>query len=208
MGSQSNAFEHGEGDKWYQRNKEKLVLEDDPVLSLLSLNWNPASSDYKKVLEIGCADGWRLARIRDTFKCEVWGIDPSHQAVEEARTKGVLTSWGSANNLPYVPGAFDVVIFGFCLYLVDRKELFQVVREADRVLADKGHLVIHDFNTDYPHKNPYKHKDGLWSYKQDYAELFLANPTYSEVDIRQDRTADKIDTLTTMLKKDVEAGWP
>jgi adenylyltransferase/sulfurtransferase len=42
--------------------------------------------------------------------------------------------------------ALDLVLFGFCLYLVDRKLISRVVAEADRVLKDTGFLGIVDFD--------------------------------------------------------------
>lgn len=36
-----------------------------------------------------------------------------------------------------------------------------------------------DFDPPYPMRRPYRHLDGLWSYKMDYAGLFLASPAYT-----------------------------
>ena len=85
---------------------------------------------------------------------------------------------GTADELPYDDASFDVVWFGFCLYLVDRTLLMRTVSEADRVLRDGGVLAIVDFEPEAPCARPYSHRPGLLSYKMDHSRLFLANPAY------------------------------
>jgi ubiquinone/menaquinone biosynthesis C-methylase UbiE len=86
---------------------------------------------------------------------------------------------GTANSLKYPNEHFDVVWFGFCLYLIDRSLLTAAVAEADRVLRDNGYLVITDFDPQYPCRRKYHHLAGVQSYKADYSKLFLANPAYT-----------------------------
>lgn len=52
------------------------------------------------------------------------------------------------------------------------------VAEADRVLARGGKLMIVDFDPALPHRRPFAHQHGLWSYKMCYPDLWLANPDY------------------------------
>ena len=65
------------------------------------------------------------------------------------------------------------------LYLCDRKDLFKITYEIDRVLSDESCIFILDFNTSFPYKNKYKHCEGVYSYKMDYAKMFTWNPIYS-----------------------------
>jgi hypothetical protein len=74
-----------------------------------------------------------------------------------------------------------MIIFGFCLYLCDRKDLFKIALEADRCLSDNGFMVILDFYPPFPYKNSYSHKEGIFSYKMDYSKLFSWNPVYNEI---------------------------
>ena len=73
---------------------------------------------------------------------------------------------------------FDFVVFGFCLYLCDRGDLFQIAKEADRVLKNDGYIIICDFYSSANTKNAYHHLPGIFSYKMDYRKLFVWHPNY------------------------------
>ncbi len=106
---QADVFLNSEGDAWFARNRDKLG-ERDPV-------WNAVIATGirpKRVLEVGCSNGWRLAKLRDRFGCEVFGVEPSLQAALEAAERRVPVVQASAASLA-VPGPFDLVIYGVCL---------------------------------------------------------------------------------------------
>jgi ubiquinone/menaquinone biosynthesis C-methylase UbiE len=115
--------------------------------------------------------------------CTGAGIDPSAAAVEAGRAAfpGIDLRVGTADALPFADAAFDLVIFGFCLYLVDPALHFRAVAEADRVLADGGHLVMVDFLPPFPYANPYAHVPGLMASKHEYTRMFTAHPSYTLV---------------------------
>lgn len=95
--------------------------------------------------------------------------------------QGVSARQSTADALPFPAAAFDVVIFGFCLYLCDNDDLFRIVQEADRVLAHPGWLVILDFDAQAPVFRPYHHAAGVRSRKMDYKSMFLWHPAYTLV---------------------------
>jgi SAM-dependent methyltransferase len=197
---QGEAFFGGEGDAWYKRNKKKLPIENDPILKVME----DLPERLGAVLEIGCSNGWRLEAIKRRFSVrEVCGIDASQTAARIARDNGINAYWGLANSIPFPTNYFDLVIYGFVLYLVDREHLFRVVDECDRVLRDGGYLIIQDFACEKPFKRRYKHKEGLWSYHQPYEWLFRANPAYRLIS-----TLMSDPTKVSVLRKNVEKGWP
>lgn len=136
-----------------------------------------------KVLEIGCSNGHRLGLIRKAFNSECCGVDPSSKAIEDGKTKfpEISLQVGTADLLPFENHTFDTVIFGFCLYLCDRNDLFKIAYEADRCLQNEGTLIIKDFYTPFPFRNKYSHHNGVYSYKMDYSKMFTWNPAYAEV---------------------------
>ena len=133
------------------------------------------------MLEIGCGEGGRLAYLKKNYNIECFGVEPSKKAVEKANSKGIEAKIGTADNLEFDDGSFDVVIFGFCLYLCDSEDLFKIAYEVDRVLKDEAILVIYDFLTPFPYKNHYKHYSGIYAYKMDYSKLFSWNQYYQIV---------------------------
>lgn len=187
MVRQRDIFLASEGNAWFERNKHRLG-QRDPVSEAIE----KAGIIPNNVLEIGCANGWRLARLRDKYGCEVTGIDPSLDACLEAARLGVSTYQATANNLPVRSRSYDLVIFGFCLYLTDPSDWFQIVAEADMVLRPGGHIVIHDFSIrddgGEAFARPYKHRDDVMSYHADFPHLWLAHPLYHHE--RWDKPAD------------------
>lgn len=208
---QADVFINTEGDKWFSRNKDKPREEDRVCDIIQSQGLSP-----KSVLEVGCSNGRRLKALHKDYDCFVCGVDPSVDAMrhwlKQKDAHGVI---GTATSLPGGTGKFDLVIFGFCLYVCDREDLFKIVTEADRVLQDQGNLIVHDFFSEAPHSRRYSHYDGLYSFKMDYGKLWLASPTYSLVhqcvyDAPENADFQGNDNRysISVLKKDVKAGFP
>lgn len=196
---QADIFRKSEGDAWHERNKNKPRLPDPVIEAMKACKIEP-----KKVLEIGCGTGWRLIEIEKLYD-DVWcaGVDASLAAATRAcvhsdvRHNDIMNEFEDIEN-----DAFDLVIFGFCLYLVDREDLMMIAAHTDRVLKDGGHIIIHDFN-DGTYRCPYKHKEGIWSYHMPYAHLWY-NPIYQPA---YEQIADE-STSVIILKKDMVNAWP
>jgi ubiquinone/menaquinone biosynthesis C-methylase UbiE len=182
---QKEGFLDGEGDRWFDRNRGLLegpsALRDQVVGRL---HRALTANGGRRVLEVGCGQAVNLAALDALEPIEAHGIDPSGEAIAAARARypSLALQRGTADQLPFADASFDLVWFGFCLYLVDRPLLHRAVAEADRVLRDGGLLAILDFDPDAPCVRPYHHLPPLQSYKMDYARLFLANPAYTLVD--------------------------
>ena len=138
-------------------------------------------NDGEKVLEIGCGDGKNLAFFTSYASLSCAGIDPSAMAIEKGKELHPYFDLqvGTADSLPFADQTFDMVLFGFCLYLADREDLVKIVFEADRVLKNDAKLGILDFAPPYPIKKDYSHLEGVKTFKLDYASLFLSFPHYS-----------------------------
>ena len=199
MGHQEAEFLKSEGNAWHDRNVHKI--RHSVVLDAIQAH----KIAPKSAIEIGCGNGLNIAEIVHHFNCEGTGIDPSETALADARKQYPQIKFiqGTAS-YRFLLREYDLVIYGFCLYLCDREAISHVVSVGDLALHDGGHLVIQDFDPEHPHKVPYHHKDGLFSYKMDYSKLWLANPAYSLVS----KTVIPDGTAVWVLKKDIAAGWP
>jgi SAM-dependent methyltransferase len=181
MNGQKDVFLSSEGDAWLSRNEAALGSRDwsrDPVCRKVGTLSAPVDSPAR-VLEIGCGDGSRLQYLAAKHGQKVFGIDPSERAVAKAKGRGVEAVRSTADTLPFADASFDIVIFGFCLYLCDDADLFRIALEADRVLASPGWLLILDFDARAPVYKPYHHLAGVVSRKMDYKSMFLWHPAYT-----------------------------
>jgi ubiquinone/menaquinone biosynthesis C-methylase UbiE len=177
--TQKDAWSSGlAADNYFKRNQSTLDA-DQPTERATRL-YASYIEEGDRVLEIGTANGRFLEQLRRLSRCEAYGIDPSPLAIQNgcSRYPRLHLRVGTADKIEYPDGFFNVVIFGFCLYLVDRKDLMGVVAESDRVLAGGGRLMITDFDPPQVCRRPFKHQEGVWSYKMQYPKLWLANPVY------------------------------
>lgn len=215
--SQKEIFTGCEGDRYYLRNKLKLddalrSWKKDPVIRAVhDIGFRP-----KSILEIGCGNGWRLQALANRYKASCCGIDPSEEAIDAGSHlfPGLSLMQATADNIPYEDNRFDLVILGFCLYLCDRKDLFKIAYEVDRVLADGGKLAILDFSPPFPYRNPYSHYPGIFSYKMAYEDLFTWNPAYVVIhqhlfaSLPEDMKKADERVSVVVLSKYVEGAYP
>ncbi len=194
---QAEVFIRGEGAAWMQRNQGRYDPKFDPVLEAIE-NYGIVPD---RVLEVGCANGRRLEAIHDIYGSHVMGIDPCNDAI----TKNVPVFKGTADDLSgFRFHPFDLLIYGWCLYLCDPEDYFKIASEGDRVLQDGGFLIIYDFKDCYPHyKRPYKHKEGLFSHHFDFPKLWINHPAYKIV-----RISHQDETSVTILKKKMATAFP
>jgi SAM-dependent methyltransferase len=170
---QADIFLESEGNAWFERNRDKPRIDHVTHCIAAYIGRRP-----NRVLEIGCGAGFTLAAIRELYACEVLGIEPSIKAGIEAAGRKVPVLQMTASTLPE-HGQFDLIIYGFCLYLTDPGDWFKIVAEGDRVLAIGGHIIIHDFGGDLSlHGVPYVHDPRITSWHYDWAKLWLGHPAY------------------------------
>src|SRR3974390_1575215 len=100
---QSKIFLKDEGSAWFERNKDKLPVDNDAVLETLkTTNIEPVS-----VLEVGCSNGWRLDLLKKHYNCNIWGVDPASMPVSDHIFKR------TADDLKiFSRSAFDMIIYG------------------------------------------------------------------------------------------------
>jgi ubiquinone/menaquinone biosynthesis C-methylase UbiE len=213
---QREVFLNSEGDNYFERNLGAFSLDLPQSLKKPLEFYSRYLKPNHKVLEIGCSSGHNLHYFHTRVGCSCFGIDPSKKAVGFGREHfpEVQFSVGTAESLEFADNSFDFVLFGFCLYMVDRPLLPRVVAEADRVLKDQSFLGITDFDPPSPFQRPYKHKEGVKIYKMDYSKLFTVYPNYIEVEkicfshASLDFAIDPQERVSSLvLFKDEDAGY-
>lgn len=182
---QDDIFLDSEGDNWFSRNKDYLLNKSDDIVLDFLENYKMMTSDTK-VLEVGCSNGYRLDKIHKIYNSKCYGIEASSCAVEFGKENfsNINIVQGGADKLPYEDESFDLVIINFVLHWIDRKNLMKVISELDRVIKNKGLLLIGDFYPSKPEKRNYHHiKDAeVYTYKQAYYEIFKSSAMYEVVE--------------------------
>ncbi|WP_348945381.1 class I SAM-dependent methyltransferase [Chitinibacter sp. FCG-7] len=203
-----------EGDQFFLRNEKKYEKNDKPEFVNLFSKYVKISDH---VLEVGSGNGLHLAMLTERKNCKASALEPSALAIADGQAKYPTISFyqGTAEKLPLADASVDFLFFGFCLYLIDRSLLCQVIAEADRVLKDGGFIGVVDFDPVTQHRRPYVHRSGIYSYKMNYASLFLAFPQYAEVEKHAFSHYDESFHLDQnervaawVLHKSLEQGWP
>jgi len=201
---QKDFFLNSEGDAFFERNKNKIkqINSNQNFDHLTELIINLPFNKNKKVniLEIGCGQGERLNFLKKNLNCNVFGIDPSNKAIKVANEKGISASVGTAEKLPFKTKSIDLLIFGFCLYLCDKTDLFNISNEADRVLKESSWLAIVDFWSENDYEVPYKHHKDISSHKCNFSKMFTWHPFYTIYD-------HKIRSHENLIYTDISNDW-
>jgi ubiquinone/menaquinone biosynthesis C-methylase UbiE len=178
--TQTSAFLDGEGDNWFKRNRESLTSQSFSTEVLTRVLSN-SHFEIQSILEIGCSNGFHLNELGKAFNAKCYGIDPSSAAISAGSKAfpSLNLSVGIGHNLNFNDESFDLIHFGFCLYLFDRSDIFQAIAEADRVLQSGGFLAITDFDPNTRQKNEYHHFPRLSSFKNSYSDFFTGGGHYS-----------------------------
>src|SRR3990172_11434299 len=95
----------------------------------------PFIRDGDRIVEVGAGTGRFAMHFRGAI-----GLDPSLNALNIAKRRGVKAVCGVGENLPFKNNVFDCVLFVLALCFV--KNPLAVIKEAKRVLKDNGRVVI------------------------------------------------------------------
>lgn len=101
----------------------------------------------KRILDVGCGLGMYVRKFR-VFSQEVYGVDIDPEKVAQASRELPDIQVATAEELPFRPGSFDVVLSHEVIEHVNDDR--QALAEALRVLADGGYLVVFVPNRLYP----------------------------------------------------------
>ena len=159
-------FNQSDANAWYQRNLNDFELND---ISMLMLTRHIAS--LASVLEIGCADGYRLDRLVDIYRCKASGCDISDVAIETGKTKYPAVDLQVCDmvKVPYRDGQFELVIARGVLMYLPHKQLVKALSEMIRVSSK--YILIRDWFADTPFKTEFGFSPGKYIYHHNIPAL-------------------------------------
>lgn len=128
-----------EYDLWYKKNKKIFDLEIKAIKKLI-LNIRA-----KKTLEIGAGTGRFTKALKITN-----AIEPSKKLVKYLTKNGINAFKAFGEKIPFKNKEFDIVFILFSLEFVKKPK--QVLKEANRVLKNKGLLILGFLNKDLINK--------------------------------------------------------
>ena len=176
--SQKKIFLNKEGNAYFLRNRDlKRNFKKDLLTKIIEKKL--INSNRKNILEIGCGDAGRLNYLKSKFyNNNYFGLDPSALAIKFGKkiNSKLKLKIGEASELKFEDNKFDIVIFGFCLYLCDDNDLFKISSECFRVLKKNGFIIIQDFITSKLIYKNYHHEKNIKSRKMDYIKMFNWHP--------------------------------
>jgi ubiquinone/menaquinone biosynthesis C-methylase UbiE len=131
-----------------------------------------AAARPRRVLEVGCGQGWLSERVQNELDAEVVAVDQSEHMVELTRARGVNALVADAQALPFEDESFDLVAAAWMLYHVPDVRL--ALAEFARVLVPGGTLVA--VTNDATHLQELYELVGLerdWPFTSDEADALL-----------------------------------
>lgn len=102
----------------HEVNDQKHAFMADRLTAMQPIHW----------LDIGCNSGWLLEDVPGGD-----GVDASIEMVERARAKGLTVHHGTAEQLPFESGSFDVAVLSSVLHLIP--DWKAAIAEARRVAS-------------------------------------------------------------------------
>lgn len=175
-----------EADNYFKRNIKKLSSQNfDNNFTLESLEI--CKIKPKKILEIGCFNGYRLEQLRKYYvnkkkQVDCFGIDLSKLAINDGNKKfpKIRLYERSSLNLLNMKHKFDLIICDF-LYLLDRELIFEQFDQIFKSLNKGGYLLISDFEPLFPHFNINNKKKNFFSFKVNYSNFLLSSNLFKKI---------------------------
>jgi hypothetical protein len=219
--NQDAVFSSQEADAWFDRNADSAIEPAMPEQRILKALKQVDLPESGTLIDIGgasgkIAEGFRLEH--PNWVCRV--IEPSANAISAGKVAfpSLEFSQGSISQkegMPWSESSVVIVSGVFCW--VDRCLISRAICNVDMAVKPGGWLVISDFDPPFLRANPYKHHPGLYTYKQDYTEIFRQLGIYQLVyrfsENMISHTSSDINDLydcqwvTTVLKKDVQGRY-
>lgn len=184
--SAAEANQTGEFESQSLRFVQEHMHDSTPAPEWVLTSSHLRDGRIKTVLDVGCGAGVLLKSVVENFNATTGvGVEPSTEAVAllDRTYEGderVSFRQGTINKLPFETDSFDLVMCWSVLHWVGRNEYLQALGELIRVTRE--HLLIMDFVAAADYRVPYRHSEGLFTYKQDFVPAVMASGVMSVVE--------------------------
>jgi ubiquinone/menaquinone biosynthesis C-methylase UbiE len=214
---QEHIFIKQEADAYFERNYAEEIKHESPnhsVIKMMKMINLPKKSFF---IDLGGGAGTVAAGI--TKLNPDWNgtvLEPSKKAIKAGSVKFPWLSfiYGSLTKKNDMPNkVYDLAIISMVFSWIDRSLLSQAIANIDNLVKPNGYIIIRDFYAPYPRANNYHHKNGLFTYKQDYTLPFKALNIYTELYKQSGHTSHSSDydendpydlwTTNSILRKDL-----
>lgn len=215
MASQDDIFRDYEGDSYHYRRLNSARSDENRLandLPMKLIERNPIA--FHSVAEVGAYNGFRLDFLAKKFGCTAMAFEPSEKALSFGKKKypHITFHRNVAAALDAEDASFDLVIVDFVLHWIDRTTILRSLSEIDRILKDGGSMIIGDHWVRYPQRRRYHHlpKEEVWTFKQNYWEVFLATNCYQLLDYTTQKASaeDPVPRACALLQKQLIEGYP
>ena len=169
------------GKDYTDRNEQTLEEMEEMYFKRLGYTRTEIYSEFigdmnrsLHILEVGCNIGNQLLCLQQMGLSSLHGIDPQEYALKKAkeRTQNITLKKGSAFNIPYEDGYFDLIFTTGVLIHIDPNKIKDALKEIYR--CSKRYIYGYEYFADQTTEIPYHgKKKALW--KADYAKLYLEN---------------------------------
>jgi len=144
-----------------------------------------------RILEVGCNIGIQLRILQNQGFTNLWGIEISEYALDIARkeTKNMNLVLGSALDLPFKDGFFDLVFTSGVLIHISPDDVGKAVDEIYRV-SNKFIWGLEYFSEQYETVEYRGNKDLLW--KNNFAKLYMER--YPDLNLVKEKRLKYLDS--------------
>jgi len=212
---QENQVEFFKQESWnyFQRNYHDKNVREAPMGPYLArlLEVFPISIEAGSILDIGCAAGNNLFRLKELLRANRGvGVEPSSLVIEaDSKVFPELEFYQSdCSSLPFRSGEFDLVVLVGVLCWVDREYLLQSLGEAIRVTSK--YFILGDFAPRSPYSTIYHHQPDYRTYKINLRPIVEAMGSMRFIGSIYTDQKDEWNIMETVLfeKKDLATAFP
>lgn len=177
---QANTWESDFGKEYTDRSILSTKQQDDEHVECYGITRTQINKDFldgldlrkSSFLEVGCNVGNQLIALQDDGYEALFGIELQQYAVDIARNrcKGINIIKGSALDIPFKDGFFDVVFTSGVLIHISPDNIGQVIDEIYR--CSNNYIWGFEYFAEEYTEIDYRGNDNLM-WKTDFAKLFI-----------------------------------